>query len=485
MEQREVTVTEENSEVKNSKKKKKRKKHLGLWISTALLGVVLLIYFGMAVYFQTHFFPNTYINGVDGSYCDAQEVYAMIDRRALDYELVVEDRDGETVGVIASSDIDMTAEIEQSSVEELLQQQDELQWILMYRDSRNLEAEGTVIYDEEKVLALVEDWDAMDQKRTTMPKDAYISEYSEELGGYEIIPETEGTRLDTESVKKAVAEAVAANERSLNLGDADCYLKAKVNAQNAKLVRDLAILNKWTKTCITYDWNGTEVVLDGTVIHEWIDTEGNTPALNEEAVGEFVAANAKENDTYGKKRKFTTTLGQELTLPSGAYGWKTDRETETKELLQLIKKGTVADREPVYSVTGAHKGSDDIGNSYVECDLSNQHLYLYQDGALVLETDFVSGKMSDSSCVTPPGVFGLTYKTKNAVLRGDNYETPVSYWMPFNGNIGMHDATWRSNFGGDIFLTSGSHGCINLPLSMAKEIYGYVSTGFPVICYYY
>ena len=201
-------------------------------------------------------------------------------------------------------------------------------------------------------------------------------------------------------------------------------------------------------------------------------------------MAEFVQEHSKEYDTYGKKRNFVTTLGTELTLPSGAYGWKTDREGETQELIQLIYQGSVMEKEPIYSVRGAQKGSDDIGNSYVEADLSNQHLYLYQDGQLVLETDFVSGNMSNG-CMTPPGVFGLTYKTRNAVLRGDNYETPVSYWMPFNGNVGMHDATWSNEFGGDIYLTSGSHGCINLPLNMAAQIYEYLSTGFPVICYYY
>ena len=133
----------------------------------------------------------------------------------------------------------------------------------------------------------------------------------------------------------------------------------------------------------------------------------------------------------------------------------------------------------------AQKGSNDIGNSYVEIDLTNQHLYLFKDGDIVLETDFVSGNMSKADCVTPPGVFGLTYKTRNAILRGTNYETPVNYWMPFNGNVGMHDATWRRAFGGTIYLTSGSHGCINLPLHMAASIYEYVSTGFPVVCYYY
>ena len=154
-------------------------------------------------------------------------------------------------------------------------------------------------------------------------------------------------------------------------------------------------------------------------------------------------------------------------------------------MTEAIQNGETVDKEPAYISKGAQKGSNDIGNSYVEIDLTNQRLYLFKDGDIVLETDFVSGNMSKADCVTPPGVFGLTYKTRNAILRGANYETPVNYWMPFNGNVGMHDATWRRDFGGTIYLTSGSHGCINLPLHMAASIYEYVSTGFPVVCYYY
>ena len=104
-----------------------------------------------------------------------------------------------------------------------------------------------------------------------------------------------------------------------------------------------------------------------------------------------------------------------------------------------------------------------------------------------LQVIFRIGQLSNSRARgwgTPGGVFGLTYKTRNAVLRGTNYETPVSYWMPFNGNIGMHDANWRSSFGGDIYQTNGSHGCINMPVNKAKEIYGYVEKNMPVVCYY-
>ena len=231
------------------------------------------------------------------------------------------------------------------------------------------------------------------------------------------------------------------------------------------------------------DWNGSEVIVDGDLIHQWIIDDGKNVTLQEEAAAEFVAGQAKAHDTYGKKRKFTTTGGEVLTLPSGAYGWKTDRKKETEALVALIQSGAKENREPIYAAKGYCKGADDIGSSYVEINLTAQHLYLYKDGEIVLESDFVSGNMS-KGYVTPAGVFGLTYKTKDAVLRGADYESKVKYWMPFNGNIGMHDASWRRSFGGEIYLTNGSHGCINLPTAKAREIYDVVTTLFPVVCYY-
>jgi hypothetical protein len=56
--------------------------------------------------------------------------------------------------------------------------------------------------------------------------------------------------------------------------------------------------------------------------------------------------------------------------------------------------------------------------------------------------------------------------------------------MPFNEDIGLHDATWKTEFGSNFYQSAGSHGCINLPYNVAKEIYQYLEKGMPVICYH-
>ena len=101
----------------------------------------------------------------------------------------------------------------------------------------------------------------------------------------------------------------------------------------------------------------------------------------------------------------------------------------------------------------------------------------------MIESDFVSGNHA-KGYDTPSGAYPLTYKQKDATLKGENYRTPVSYWMPFNGGIGFHDATWQSSFGGNRYLSHGSHGCVNMPKDKAAALYDLIPDGCPVVCHY-
>lgn len=118
-------------------------------------------------------------------------------------------------------------------------------------------------------------------------------------------------------------------------------------------------------------------------------------------------------------------------------------------------------------------------------------MWYYQDGNVIFESDIVSGLASDPKRKTPPGIFTLYYKKSPDVLRGTkkadgtySYEQPVTYWMPFNGGIGFHDADWQPYFGGDRYLTGGSHGCINMPPDKAGELYNIIQYNVPIVCFY-
>lgn len=483
-------------EIEKQKKHKSKKKRIiiiSLIVSILALCTVLIIgYMQKVTYYETHYFPNTFINNMDCSGLNAQVVSKMMDTQAQEYSLTIWGRDAEgnqtELGVIQGADIALKLVDSLSAANDILEEQDEMRWYETWDETvrYGYSVVQGVTFDEQLLKEKVESLEALQKKNMIAPVDAYIGDYLQEKNEYELVPEVNGTQLDVDAVISCVAAAVYGNAVTVDLEEHECYTKPEVTSENEELVSNLNDVNQWLKTNITYSWNTFEVKLDTSVIKEWISVVDNKPVLDEAAVAEFVADNARKYDTYGKTRKFVTALGVELSLPSGAFGWLTDRETETEELIELIKQGSVSEREPVYSHKAPWKGMSDIGNSYVEADLTNQHLYLYHKGNLVLETDFVSGDMSRPNDITPAGVFGLTYKTMNAVLRGADYETPVTYWMPFHGNFGMHDATWREEFGGDFYITGeGSHGCLNLPFDKAAEIYNYMYEGHPIICYYY
>lgn len=315
------------------------------------------------------------------------------------------------------------------------------------------------------------------------PVDAKISSYDESSDSYQIVPEDDGTKLNEEKLKSVIEDAIKNLKDTVDLESEQCYVDPSVLSDDKNLNQICDTMNKYVSADITYDWNGSKEEVNGELISSWISPTSDNVEIDKDAVAAYVKEKASAHDTYGRKKTFTTVTGETKVLNNGGYGWKTDKEAVTEKLISYIEDGTVISTEPDYSNTAAQKGEDDLGNSYVEINLSAQHVYVIINGTVVFETDCVSGDI-DGNCGTPAGVFDITYKEKDATLKGEDYESSVSYWMPFNGNIGMHDAVWRSEFGGDIYLTRGSHGCVNLPLASAAKIFDYVNTGFPVICYY-
>ncbi|WP_026508509.1 L,D-transpeptidase [Butyrivibrio sp. MC2013] len=120
------------------------------------------------------------------------------------------------------------------------------------------------------------------------------------------------------------------------------------------------------------------------------------------------------------------------------------------------------------------------GETYVDVDIANQTVTYYENGVVKLQTPCVTGKTS-AGRGTPTGVYAITNEVPGKYLTGPTWKVWVDRWMPFNGNIGLHDANWRDAFGGDIYVRSGSHGCVNLPHDAAVALYDMVSVGTKVV----
>ena len=231
-------------------------------------------------------------------------------------------------------------------------------------------------------------------------------------------------------------------------------------------------------------------ISEGLVGSEMCIRDRMNVTFDEGAVRAYVQSLADKYDTKGKTRNFITATGNAVTIEGGSYGWRIDQEAEYSALIANIQNGETVTREVNYLSRGASHEERDVGSTYAEVDLTTQQMYFIQNGQVVLESGVVTGNPNKGN-ETPQGVYSLAWKATDQVLRGTKqpdgsyeYETPVKYWMPFNGGIGFHDATWQSSFGGDRYQTYGSHGCVNLPYDIAAQLYDLISSGVPVVCHY-
>ena len=183
---------------------------------------------------------------------------------------------------------------------------------------------------------------------------------------------------------------------------------------------------------------------------------------------------------------FSYIVGNDVTVLIMEYGYRIDQDAELTQLLEDLKSGEDVSREPVYSSSGMKRnGTDDLAGNYIEVSLDSQHLWLYKDGALVTETDIVSGAPTPER-ETYRGAWPIAYKASpyNLSSQEYGYNVKVNYWMPFVYGQGLHDASWQSSFGGNRYKSgAGSHGCINLPTDQAALIYNTIDGGYPIIIY--
>ncbi len=456
-------------------------------VSVAAAAVLVLVLFLILlgeVFFKTHFAWGTTVNGNSVAGMTVDQVMDQLSTDIDGYTLLIYERNGEGEKVtetMIGSEIGLRFLFD-DSLDQAMDRQGSGGWLWNLGRKKEIEISAMVEYDESAWEKKLDSLQCFDSDFITKPVDACLSDYEEGVG-YEIIEELPGNQPDRTKVTEVLSEAVLHLESSVDLDEEDCYRTAAITSEDPSLTSLKEALEKYTNLTITYTFGDTVEELNGDIIHEWLSVdEDDQITLDEEGVTDFVAGLRKKYDTIFRPRTFHTTYGEDVVLEDGDYGWWMNYVQEGEELLAMVKAGESGERTPVYYQTAAAYGDQDYGDTYIEVNLTAQHLFFYKEGELVLESDFVSGNSSRGHD-TPEGVYGITYKQTNATLVGEDYETPVSYWMPFNENVGLHDATWRSEFGRNFYQSSGSHGCINLPYLTAKEIYSQVEAGTAVICY--
>lgn len=296
---------------------------------------------------------------------------------------------------------------------------------------------------------------------------------------YTISRESYGNSIDKNILYENIIKAIKSKEEKINLEKLNCYEKPKFTSASKEVINAKDNLNKYVSSRITYNYAGLTQILDGSKIKDFIRVDENFQVILDEA--------KVRNYIDNLANSYTAALGSSILVDGGYYGnnhsWVINSAEETKALIENIKNGQTVTKNPIYTQTSAASYFSNIGNTFVEIDMTKQHLWYYKDGYLVVEGDVVTGNVSNGAS-TPEGVYKLYGKQKDTVLKGEDYESPVSFWMPFNKNIGLHDANWRTEFGGDKYKNYGSHGCVNAPYYVAKTVYENINLGTPVICHY-
>ena len=474
----------------------KKKKHKALRVTGMIEAMVLVAagcaYAGVSYYYTNHFFEGTTINGINSSNKTAYEVEQEIASKMADYSIEIKARDQEAQ-TITGSDIDYHY-ISSGEILNLLKEQKPYEWVKGFFEKTTYTAKEETAFDKTKLENEVKSLNCAQKENQVAPENAYVS-----FNNYEftIVPETAGSELKVKEAYQMISEAISSDDAEVDLGsNPDAYVTADITSDSADLQATVDAYNNFAKASITYTFGDETVTLDGNTIKDWLQFDEKGQLIQDDAsfkqhIVDYVAQLAAAHDTVGTERQFQTTSGRTVSVYGSAYGWKIDQDGEVAQLTQEIQSGTQTTREPVYSMRANSYGVNDLGNTYIEVDLTEQYMWYYQDGNVIFESDIVSGLASDPERKTPPGIFTLYYKKSPDVLRGTkkadgtySYEQPVTYWMPFNGGIGFHDADWQPYFGGDRYLTGGSHGCINMPPDKAGELYNIIQYNVPIICFY-
>ena len=443
----------------------------------ALILLVVLTYILFLLYFTNHFFFNTSINGVDVSLKAHGDAADTIRSFIKAYELQLLERNGERE-TIKGEDIGLEYN-EEISVSELRSIQKPTSWIRSLLKRQNHCINGLVTYNTEFLEDKINKLNCLN-KAIVEPRNVDFV-YTD--GSYEVVKEVYGNKIDPDKLTLSITSCISKGKAVLDLDKSHCYENPRYTLNSDKTQKTKNILNKCISTRITYVFGSSREVVDKTLINHWLRVDENLDVvIDKKAAKDYMKKLGTKYDTVGIARKFKTSVNKVVEVRGGFYGWKIYSAAETNALLRHIELGDVLEKEPKYAQRALHRDENDIGSTYVEINLTRQHLWFYKEGRLIAQGAIVSGN-PNRGYATRTGTYMLNYKQSGSTLRGPGYEAEVTYWMPFNGNIGIHDASWRSSFGGSIYRRRGSHGCVNIPLYLAKRIFDNIEEGTPVICY--
>lgn len=446
-------------------------------VVAALVAVVAV---GLGVFFSNHYVPGTIISTEFSDYHveymskDGAVRYILDDTLKYEYEISGKNLSSKIkLNDIASLNYDDVSKVVPETK------------IDVFNQAYGINIKDLISFDtskiEESFISMTKDIEVIESKNAELVRNGNV---------YEIIPEVVGNELKTNTLDTLV-EKIMGFEKEIDFESLNLYIQPHVLSDDYTLNHNLSQYQRYSDFNLEYTFGDKKEILNAELIYDWLvpnyisDTnmiDAESPfSVNDEKLSQYISSLNKKYTTLGMARSFVTSTGEEIVLSNGDYGWWLDTGEMKNDILANVLSITSINKDAIYKQKAdVYSDNLDVGNSYIEISLDNQHVWMYVDGELLIDSDVVTGNVKNG-WNTRKGIFSLTYKTKNATLRGPGYASFVYYWMPFDGGIGMHDATWRYDFGGNIYKTNGSHGCVNMPLETAKTIYNNITSTMPII----
>jgi len=439
-----------------------------------LVLIVILEIAAFGHFAETHFLWNTIIDDVDCTFLTLEKAIEKIDLEKSKDTVSFSFVNGETYEI---------------SAKELGIRADEAQIVRIFdyqhqnpKESRKYNLDGFILVNTELLKNFLEEIPELQEKNMVEPQNAYITWDERE---YSIQEEVIGNVINFEEAMNLAMEQIKNSE---NLIDFSPITDVTPEIFAEDLVTERDELNSILNSSINFELsNGNIVTLDSSIIKDWVYQEenGNFAFDIDNGVTKFVEELAGSVNEANSYMTFAATDCKELATVNvpKAVRAQLDTVNQTLEILELLGNPEPITKKPIYDRTLI----SDMLTSYIEIDLTRQHIWFYLNGELLLDTPCVTGCVRDGNG-TPPGVFFLLNKNRGVYLEGYNndgskYSSYVEYWMRFNQGIGMHDATWRNKFGGSIYISGGSHGCVNMPKNAAAKTYEYIDETMPIIVY--
>ncbi len=503
-------AAKKNQEETESSVKEEKKDRKGLAIVLGcIMGLVMIAYVAGFAYFSGHYYKDVTINGISVSNMNKATAKNTLDQFYSNYSLTLKTIDKESV-VIQGKDIDIQIQLH-DDFEKCLKEQKPYIWFVNYFEHHEYQVSADVTWNEDTLEEIYDDMAILKTKNMEKPEDAYVGVKDDK---FEIIKEKSGSTIITKTFKEVVETNLKNVQSEVDLKESNCYELPKVYSTDEELQNELKALGKYAECNIALQLDDLELEPGMELYENVLEKKGDSYELSESKVKKYVSQLAAKYNTVDSDRTFTTSFDdRKVKVHGSAFGYQINEEETVKALLNALKAGKSAKVDVVFDEKGISLiGDNDIGDTYIEVNLSEQKVFGYKNGKKIAEGDCVSGKESAGNG-TSIGLYKIQDKLSPTVLRGEkvpvtktvtkknkkgkkvekttttyeySYESPVTYWIQFNGGIGLHDAAgWRSQYGGSIYYYNGSHGCVNLPLDLAKTLYENYEIGDPVVVYFW